>query len=118
MDYLLLIASDQNAAPTTGTPEFEVSMGAWMDFNQLLTDGGHFIAAASLQPTQTATTLRKAAGTQSQVVDGPFAETKEQLGGFYLVSARDLDEALSLAEALPIPYGSVEVRPVALRPDA
>lgn len=119
MDYMIFIASDENAAlPAPGTPEFDQMMAGWMAYNQKLIDGGHWIAGASLQPTATATTLRLAAGAAPTVVDGPFAETKEQLGGFYLISAADLDEALELAAALPVPYGSIEVRPVALRPDA
>ena len=117
MEYMLLIASDETAAPARGTPEFDQFMGGWMQFNQLLVDGGHFIAGAGLQPTATATTVRKS-GSGEQIVDGPFAETKEQLGGFYLIAAADLDQALSLARALPIPAGSVEVRPLSFRPDA
>jgi len=61
---------------------------------------------------------RKSFGTAPSVTDGPFAETKEHLGGYYVVRAADLDEALELAKAVPVPVGSVEVRPVALRPDA
>ena len=117
MEYMLLIASDETTAPARGTPEFDQFMGGWMQFNQLLVDGGHFIAGAGLQPTATATTVRKS-GSGEQIVDGPFAETKEQLGGFYLITAADLDQALSLARALPIPVGSVEVRPLSFRPDA
>ncbi len=118
MDYLLLIASDETANPPRDTPEFDAWMGAWMGFNQHLIEHGHFIAGAGLQPTPTATTVRKRSGEPTQIVDGPFAETKEQLGGFYLVSAADLDEALALAELLPIPNGSVEVRPLSFRPGA
>jgi len=117
MEYLLLIASDETDQPHPGSPGFDDWMGAWMAYNQQLVDGGHFVAGASLQPTATATTVRKTAGA-GQIVDGPFAETKEQIGGFYVISAADLDEALRLAEGLPIPKGSVEVRPLAVRPDA
>lgn len=119
MDYMILIASDENAPmPAPGTPEFDQMMAGWMAYNQKLIDGGHWIAGASLQPTATATTVRLAAGSPPTTTDGPFAETKEQLGGFYLISATDLDQALELAAAMPIPFGSLEVRPVALRPDA
>ena len=80
----------------------------------MLVDGGHFIAGASLQPSTTATVCHNATGT---VTDGPYVETKEQVGGFYVVSARDLDEALALAAKMPVP-AAVEVRPVMFRPDA
>lgn len=117
MEYLLLIAGDETTALAPGSPEFDAYLGGWMQFNQMLVEGGHFIAGASLQPTSTATTIHKT-GTGEQVVDGPFAETKEQLGGFYVISAADLDEALGLARAMPMPAGSIEVRPLSFRPDA
>lgn len=119
MDYMILIHSDENApAPAPGTPEFDAFMAGWMAYNQRLIDGGHWIAAANLEPTSTATTLRRSGAADPVTLDGPYAETKEQLGGFYLISAADLDEALALAAALPLPVGSLEVRPVAFRPDA
>lgn len=119
MDYMILIHSDETTpAPAPGTPDFEGYMAAWMAYNQQLIDGGHWIAAANLQPTATATTLRRSGTGEPVTVDGPYAETKEQLGGFYLISARDLDQALELAAALPLPAGALEVRPVAFRPDA
>jgi hypothetical protein len=89
-----------------------------MAYNQRLIDGGHWVSAANLAPTTTATTIRKAPGSAPSLTDGPYLETKEQLGGYYLIRASDLDEALELAGAVPIPAGSVEVRPVAFRPDA
>ena len=118
MEYMLLIHSDETQLPQRGTEAFEGFMAAWFAYNQTLIDGGHFISAAGLQPTTTATTVRKTYGAPSTVVDGPFAETKEQLGGYYVISAADLDEALELAKVLPIPAGSVEVRPLSFRPEA
>ncbi|MFZ4517405.1 MAG: YciI family protein [Microthrixaceae bacterium] len=118
MEYLILIHQDESSeGPAPGTPEFDQMMAGWMAYNQELIDGGHWIAGASLAPTTTATTVRKSIDGMS-LTDGPFAETKEQLGGFYLVSAADLDEALELARRVPAPVGSIEVRPVAFRPDA
>jgi hypothetical protein len=77
-----------------------------------LRQSGHMLGGEALEPVETATTLRVRAGKVS-VTDGPFAETKEQLAGFYLVEARDLDEALSIAAKIPpAREGSVEVRPV------
>jgi hypothetical protein len=119
MDYMILIHSDENVElPAPGTAEFEDFMGTWLAYNQRLIDGGHWIAGANLQPTATATTIKKAWGSEPSIVDGPYIETKEQFGGFYLISAADLDEALALAQAIPIPVASIEVRPVAFRPDA
>ena len=119
MEYMILIHSDENAPrPVPGTPEFGEYMGTWLAFNQRLIDGGHWISGATLQPTTTSTTIQRTFGGADTLVDGPFAETKEQLGGYYVISATDLDEALALAAGVPIPAGSVEVRPVAFRPDA
>lgn len=116
---MILLNSDENfEAPEPGSPAFDAMMAEWFAYNQRLIDGGHWIAGASLQPTTTATTIRKTFGGAPLVSDGPYAETKEQLGGFYLIEATDLDEAIELATAVPIPVGSFEVRPVAFRPDA
>jgi len=119
MEYLILIHGDESTpAPAPGTPEFDTYMAGWMAYNQQLIDGGHWISAANLMPSPTATTVRREYGGADLVTDGPFAETKEQLGGFYLITAVDLDEALALAKALPLPAGSIEVRPVAFVPSA
>lgn len=119
MEYMLIINSSEHAdAPAPGNPAFDEMMGAWFAFNQRLIDGGHWIAGASLQPTVTATTVRKSVGAEAAITDGPFAETKEQFGGFYVIKAADLDEALELAKAIPMAECGVEVRPLAFRPDA
>ncbi len=82
------------------------------DYDQSLQDSGHRIAAEALQPVSTATTVRVRNGKVS-VTDGPFAETKEQLAGFYLIEARDLNEAIQLAARIPpAQVGSIEVRPI------
>lgn len=103
-------------------------MGEWAADNQRLIDGGHWVSGASLQPTvtvtvtatvtATATVVRMVPGAAPATTDGPFAESKEQLGGHYLMIAHDPDQAIGLAAAIPIPVASLEVRPVALRPDA
>lgn len=119
MEYMILIHSDETVEmPAPGTPGFDEMMAEWMAYNQRLIDGGHWISGASLMPTATATVVRREFGAAPVVSDGPYAETKEQLGGFYLISASDLDEAIELASGVPIPVGSLEVRPVAFRPDA
>jgi len=106
----------EGSAPTPGSPEFEAFMGRWMAFNQMLIDNGHWISGASLAPSNTATTVRKANG-ESTIMDGPFAETKEQLGGYYVVEAANLDAVIEIANLMPIDTGSVEIRPVAFRPE-
>ena len=119
MEYMLLIQVDPATSPSADptTPEGQALMQAWLAYNQRLIDGGHWVAGASLHAPTTATVVRVAARTPS-VTDGPFAETKEQVGGFYLVEAADLDQALELAAAMPLPDYAVEVRPIMFRPDA
>jgi hypothetical protein len=92
--------------------ETESIMAEYHEFTESIRKSNHMLAAARLQPTQAATTLRARNG-QVSTTDGPFAETKEQLGGFYLIEARDLNEALSLAGRIPgVKHGSIEVRPL------
>lgn len=74
--------------------------------------GDAIIATNALQPTTTATSLRTAASGSAEVTDGPFVETKEALGGYYLLEAADLDAAVELAKEIPAPFGGLEVRPV------
>jgi hypothetical protein len=116
MEYMFVITADESTrtAPGPGEAGFDEMMAAWFAYNQQLVDGGHFIAGASLQPSLTATTVDLVTGA---VTDGPFTETKEQVGGFYVVEATDLDQALELARAIPAP-ARVEVRPLAFRPFA
>jgi hypothetical protein len=119
MEYMILIHSDENfPMPAPTDPGFDEMMAGWSAYNQKLIDGGHFIAGASLLPTSTATIVTKSFGVAATISDGPFAETKEQLGGFYMISAADLDEAIALTTEIPIPVASLEIRPVAVRPDA
>lgn len=119
MEFMILIHSDENVpTPGPGEPGFEEFMGTWMAYNQMLIAGGHWVSGASLAPTTTATTLRRSTGQPPEIVDGPYVETKEQFGGYYLISAENLDEAIELAGKLPMDSGSLEIRPVAYRPDA
>jgi hypothetical protein len=119
MEYMILIHSDWNEpAPAPGEPGFEEFMGEWMAFNQSLIEGGHWVSGANLAPPTTATTLKRAPGQAVEIVDGPYAETKEQFGGYYLISAENLDEAIEIAGKIPLGSGSLEIRPVAFRPDA
>ena len=118
MEYMLIIGVDESQpTPGPGEPGFEEMMGAWGEYTRGLLESGAFVSGGSLQPSATATTVRREYGAAPAIVDGPFAETKEQIAGFYVIQAADLDEALAAATALPIPAGSVEVRPLAMRPD-
>jgi hypothetical protein len=118
MEYMLLIIADESfPVPKPGEPGFEQNLAAWAGYNRMLIEEGHWLSGASLMPSSVTTTV-KLGGPAPAIVDGPYFETKEQFAGYYLINARDLDEALDLAGKLPIPGGVVEVRPLALRPDA
>ncbi len=111
MQYVLLIYGTE---PTEAVPEDLMSseLEAYNLFTQHLRDRGAMLAGEALQPTATATTVRVADG-RTITTDGPFAETKESLGGFYLVEAADLDEAIAYAAMIPgATHGSIEVRPI------
>jgi hypothetical protein len=111
---MLLIYGDPSAAPDYESPEGQAEFQQWMSYTQELAQSGALKAGEALQPHQTATTVRVRDG-ETLTTDGPFAETKEILGGFYLIDVPDLDAALEWAAKMPnINYGSVEVRPVAV----
>ena len=108
MRYLLLIYENEANAGELGQEEFQ----KWMDYTERLKASGCYLGGEALLPTSTATTVRVKNGKRV-TTDGPFAETKEQLGGFYLVDCKDLDEALKWAEQIPSAgRGPVEVRPI------
>jgi hypothetical protein len=112
MQYMLLIY--ENEAERTGRSPEEMKRfhGEYGEFTQSIIASGQFKAGDALQSSSTATTVRVRNGKQL-VTDGPFAETREQLGGYYLVEAKDLDEARALAARIPSArHGSIEVRPV------
>jgi hypothetical protein len=115
MRYVILIYDAETADPSPEPPDPAVwgeVMTAYNAYTQMLRDKGHYVVGEALQPVTTATTVRITDG-QTITTDGPFAETKEGLGGFYLVEAADLDEALALAAQCPgARFGSIEVRPV------
>lgn len=112
MQYLLLIYDNEKIWADMSPAESGKLFGEYMQFTKEIRESGHLIAGEALQPVHTATTVRTREG-KTAMTDGPFAETREQLGGFYLINAKDLDEATKIAARIPSArVGSVEVRPV------
>jgi hypothetical protein len=111
MRYLALIyTSEQAAAPSNGEPQ--QMMSEYGAFTEMIKQRGAYLGGEALQPSSTATTVRLREGSLS-TIDGPFAETKEQLGGYYLLECKDLDEAIELAGKIPgARSGAIEVRPI------
>jgi hypothetical protein len=113
MKYLCLIYSDETMWQKISKADGEKMMAEYMEFGDSIKRSGHYIGGNRLQPTSTATSIRIRNGKAS-TTDGPFAETKEQLGGYYLVEARDLNDAIQVASRIPgARVGSIEVRPIA-----
>ena len=107
-EYLILINEDESAYATASPEVLQQVMDAHNRFaKQVEETGGSIVSGQALQPTMTATSIRG-----DVVTDGPFAETKEALGGYYLVEARDLDHALEIGKLCPARFGGVEVRPI------
>lgn len=104
-EYLILIYGDEQKHADGGQELWDSLMQGHMKFGE--NNGPALKGGNALQPTSTATTIR-----DGVVTDGPFAETKEAVGGYYLVEAKDLDEAIKIAKQVPAPHGGVEVRPV------
>lgn len=112
MQYMLLIYNAEDNGPQPGTEEFGPYMQGYVDFTNEVQAAGKMLSGDALQPVSTASTV-SVRGGKTEVVDGPFAETKEQLGGFYILDCKDLDEALHYAAKIPdAGLGRVEVRPV------
>jgi hypothetical protein len=115
MRYALLIVDSETANPSPEPPTPEVSaqvMQEYTAYTQMLKDRGAYLGGEALQANPTATTVRVKDG-ETIITDGPFIEAKEALGGFYLIEARDLDEALELAAGCPgAKTGAIEVRPI------
>jgi hypothetical protein len=111
MKYALLIYEDESIyGPDKSGPKMQEIVGKHMEFSQSL--GAKRIGGAGLKGTAAATTVRTADGKKT-VHDGPFAEAKEQLGGFYLIEAANLDEAIEIAKKVPVPQdGAIEIRPM------
>jgi hypothetical protein len=112
MKYMALIYTAAEANPAYGTPEFTASLAAYKNANTTYMKDGVMRGGEALQSTTTATTVRVRHG-KTETLDGPFAETKEQLGGFYILDCANLDEAIKYAAMIPgAAIGSVELRPI------
>ena len=112
MQYLLMICDDETKQTKPGDPGFEELMGEYIAFTETVEKLGVMRGSARLMPTAAATTVRVREG-KTLTSDGPFAETKEQFGGYYLLECKDLDQAIEFASKIPSARnGSIEVRPV------
>lgn len=116
MQYMLLIyaneATEAEAMKSMSPEQRDATLGEWFSYTEALKAAKAYVAGDALQPTSMATTVR-VQNNERMVTDGPFAETKEQLGGYYLIEAKDLDEAIAWAAKCPgASWGSVEVRPI------
>ena len=112
MQYLLLIYGNEQTEGAMTPERREKDYGRYFAFTQKVKDLGVYVGGEALQSVSTATSVRVRNG-KTMTTDGPFAETKEQLGGFYLLDCKDLDQALALAAEIPASeYGTVEVRPI------
>jgi hypothetical protein len=112
MRYAMLICTEESVEAAMSPAEGEAQMSGYMKFGEEMTKRGVLTGGERLRPTTDATTVRVRNG-EVVASDGPFAETKEQIAGFYLVDAKDLDEAIEIAAKIPgAQHGSIEVRPV------
>ena len=112
MKYLCLIYDEEKKLGAMPKAESDAFMGEYFGFTEGIKKSGHYLGGNALQPVQTATTVRVRNGKVS-TTDGPFAETTEQLGGYYLIEAKNLDDAIQVAAKIPSSrIGSIEVRPI------
>jgi hypothetical protein len=112
MKYLCLIYDEEKKLHSMSKSESDAFMGEYRAFSTSIREGGQHVAGEALKPVNTATTVRVRNGKVS-TTDGPFAETREQLGGFYMIEAHDLNEAIQIGSRIPsAKTGSIEVRPI------
>jgi len=112
MQYLLLIYDDETQWSKMDETTSKKFMSDYFEFTESIKKSGHHLAGEALQGTHTATSVRVRDG-KTLTTDGPFAETREQLGGFYMIEAKDLDEAIAIAARIPSSrLGTIEVRPI------
>jgi hypothetical protein len=112
MRYLCMISYEQKTLDNFSKSEFNALVSESLAYDDVLRHGGHYLYSGALQSVATAATIRLESG-KAVVTDGPFAETKEHIGGFIVIEARDLNEAIQLASKIPpVRLGCVEVRPI------
>lgn len=112
MNYLLMIYTNETETMGMGEAALQKMSGEYMEFTKSIVQAGNFKAGDRLRPVSSASTVRVRNGKVA-ITDGPFAETREQLGGYYLIEAKNLDEATAVAARIPgARFGSIEVRPV------
>jgi hypothetical protein len=112
MQYVCLIYSDRQRLESLPRSEYDAILAEYLEYIDTIKRSGHYLGGEALQPVRTAKTLRMRNGALS-TTDGPFAETREQLGGFFLINARDLNDAIQVAARIPgARWGSIEVRPI------
>jgi hypothetical protein len=115
MKYLLLIYGNEAAMQSATKSDVEQMHAAYGAYTEALQKAGVIVGGERLRPSASGTTVRVADG-KTKVLDGPYAETKEQLGGFYMIDAKDLDDAIAVAARIPSArFGSIEVRPIVVR---
>ena len=117
MQYILLIYANEAEYAQLSPEQYGQMNKQYMDFTESIKQSGHYKAGEPLEPTSMATTVRVKSG-RTVKTDGPFAETREQLGGFYIIDAKDLDDAVAVAARIPVGAGCVEVRPLMQLPGA
>jgi len=112
MKYLLLMYADESIGSNWSKEEMQAAAKTWAEFRKELSGAGVLVSSSGVAPDTSATTVR-VRNDKTMITDGPFAETHEQLGGYFLVDCRDLDEAIRWAEKIPTAkYGSIEIRPL------
>ena len=112
MKYLLLMYADESIGSTNSKEERQAASKTWADFRKEMAASGVLVSSSGVAPGTSATTVR-VRNDKTLITDGPFAETHEQLGGYFLVDCADLDEAIRWAEKIPTAkYGSIEIRPL------
>jgi hypothetical protein len=112
MKYMLILIGEEGGSEETTPEEMQAVMERWSQYGRELVDAGAHVAGEGLQESPTATTVRIGESGERLVTDGPFAETKEQVGGFYVIECASRDEAVEWAKKVPLTAGAIEVRPV------
>jgi hypothetical protein len=112
MKYMLILIGEEGGSEETTPEEMQAVMERWSRYGRELVDAGAHVAGEGLDESPTATTVRIGESGERLVTDGPFAETKEQVGGFYVIECATRDEAVEWAKKVPLTSGAIEVRPV------